>query len=524
MQIYPRYELRPRYKGEETVYRLLSGVKAGHSFAVHSVNLPVHEYKRWGEADFVMVSRSGLVLLEVKGGLVTLAGKEWRYQNARGEAIVSTEGPARQAMSAAAALEKTLGDLMHRKIRCRWGVVFPLCRFSRQIAELPRDRLADSDVCSSRIRFEAWLKALPFDQHQPSDFALSDADIEAVREVLVPEFSASTSLGLALRSNREEVIRLTDQQFAILESLDANPRLCVIGGAGTGKTELAALCARAERASGRNPAIVTRGRPLSRSLRSRLLPFGIPVEEDAVPDGTDVLIVDEGQDFAQPDELDALFSKVPGGVAKGRWRWFMDPNLQFMRRPPDPGSVALLQSNAAVVALTRNVRSTREIVGSIRATLNADVGVSEIDGFGIKVGLHATSGNPDELRTTMRLVSGMIEDSVLPSSIAVLGGAGADGPVCRHLLELADDWFMRLGPDGRIQSAAHGVVCGIGEFRGLEAYAVLLVDLNHLPGDPGGEAMLYIGMSRASGILHLMMQPAFEAVFKSLMKKSLREE
>ena len=95
MNIYPRYQLRPRYLGEAKVYDLLARLPEEHGFAVHSVNLPEHEYKRWGEADFVLVNRAGVTLLEIKGGIVTIAGKEWRYENARKQAIISTEGPQR---------------------------------------------------------------------------------------------------------------------------------------------------------------------------------------------------------------------------------------------------------------------------------------------------------------------------------------------------------------------------------------------------------------------------------------------
>ena len=35
--------------------------------ALHSVNLPRHVYKKMGEIDFVVLSRSGLLVCEVKG-------------------------------------------------------------------------------------------------------------------------------------------------------------------------------------------------------------------------------------------------------------------------------------------------------------------------------------------------------------------------------------------------------------------------------------------------------------------------
>src|SRR5688500_14443705 len=56
MDIFPHYALRLRYKGEDAVYKPLREIHLDGGFAVHSLNLPEHAYKRWGEADFVVVS------------------------------------------------------------------------------------------------------------------------------------------------------------------------------------------------------------------------------------------------------------------------------------------------------------------------------------------------------------------------------------------------------------------------------------------------------------------------------------
>jgi hypothetical protein len=520
MIVFPRYQLRPHFLGEARVYDLLSKIPEEHGFAVHSVNLPEHEYKRWGEADFVVVNRSGVTLLEVKGGIVTIAGKEWRYENARGQAILSTEGPARQALSAAIALEKLLSDHVGRKIRCRWGVTFPLCSFNKNLAELPPERLADIRICKESRDFCDWLHNIPFDQHEAADFALDDDEVDSIRRIIVPAMSAATSLSLAVRSAQTESIRLTEQQFAILESLESNPRLCITGGAGTGKTELASLCARAEKTAGNKPVIVTTGKPLSLALKARMAQFDIQVVTETLPFGTDTLIVDEGQDYALPARMESLFGQLPGGLAGGRWRWFMDPNLQFMDVPPDPACLKALSGSSAAVTLNRNVRSTREIVTAIRTFLDADVGISQIDGFGIKVGFHAVPNADDEAVAVRTLVMDALEDGIQSAEIAILGANGVNGPVCGRMLKLLPEIFRPLSAEGRIQSSSHGVVCGMSAFRGLEARVVFLVDLHLLPNGMRGESLLYIGMSRASASLHLMVSPAFGAFLKVLVKQS----
>jgi len=520
MQTYPRFKFRPRLLGEASVHDLLSRIDDESAFAVHSVNLPEHAYKRWGEADFVIVSRAGLVLLEVKGGNVRIAGRVWRYENARGQAIESSEGPARQAVSAAVALEQLLGKRLGRKVRCRWGVVFPLCSFKRRLDELPPERLADHSVCATPETFAAWLDNIPYDRHTAADFLLSEEDIEQIREVLLPELSAVSSLGLSAAGIEHGIVKLTRQQYAILESLAGNPRLLVTGGAGTGKTELAVLCARAELASGHRPAIVAQGRSLVRNLERRLAGSGIPVCFDSIPEGCDVLVVDEGQDLARPERLARLFSGLPGGVEHGRWRWFMDPNLQYLDAPPDTGAVATLRASSASVVLSRNVRSTQEIVCSIQAFLAADIGLSSIDGYGVRVGFHEVRDAQEEADSIGDLVAGLLQEGVLARDIAVLGANDLRGPVASIVAGRLGHVLRPLTKTGDFASSHHGVIAGIRDFRGLESRVVILADLDIAAREPDFTRRLYIGMTRASVALHLFTTDQTRQAMVDLIKQN----
>lgn len=519
MRIYPRFELRPRYKGEESVYQLLSQVPSRSGFAVHSINLPKHEYKRWGEADFVIIEPSGLILLEVKGGVVTLVDREWRYKNARGESIISTEGPARQALSAAVALEEMLSRHMGKKVKCRWGVVFPLCRFHEELVELPPERLADVITCRDVESFEKWLRSIPFGERKGAGNPLSQEEVEAIQKILVPSMTAFSSVGLALRCHSKEVLRLTEQQFAILESLDSNPRLTIKGGAGTGKTELAVLCALAEKAAGRCPALVTAGKPLVHMLRSKMKPYEIPVVTDFLPPSTDVLIVDEGQDLARLASMPMLFSQLPGGITSGRWRWFMDPNLQFMDEPPDPECLNRLYANSSEVTLRRNVRTTREVVSVIQTLLQADVGISRTDGYGIKVGLCGVTDTNDEINVASIALESALNEGVHPAEIAVLGPKGIQGPVCGALHRKFPRILRSLCSSDKSLPSSQGVACSIKDFRGLEAGLVLVVDLDFLETGERGISDLYIAMSRAQTSLRLMLSKEMRSHLIRLIKQ-----
>lgn len=520
MDLFPRFRFRPRLLGEARVYDLLTEIDDATGFAVHSVNLPEHEYKRWSEADFVVVSRTGLLLLEVKGGTVSLSGRVWRYENARGQAIESSEGPARQAISAAVALENLLRKRTGRKIRCRWGIVFPLCTFSRQVDELPPERLADLKACCDPVSFQQWLNSIPFDQHSADDFALSDDDINEIKEILLPELSAGSSLGLSSAGVANGVTKLTKQQYAILDSLSANPRISVTGGAGTGKTELAVFCARAELAAGRKPAILAQGAGLLKNLQDRLAGTEITVSDAEIPHGTDVLIVDEGQDFARPEMLNHIFSQLPGGLERGRWRWFMDPNLQYMDIPPDPHAIEMLRENSMSVMLSRNVRSTQEIVRSIQAFLASDIGISVIDGYGVRVGFHEVTNPAQQADSAVELIKGLLEDGISASEIAVLSPLGVSSPVAGVIAEKLVHILRPLRKNGGFTSSSQGVVTGIMDFRGLESRVVILVDLDQLTAEADFERNLYVGMTRSSAVLHLFVPDTVKIKLVALLKKN----
>lgn len=522
MTIHPTFPFRPRFVGEACIYNLLASIPDQKSFAIHSLNLPEHAYKRWGEADFVLVRPSGLVLLEVKGGTVTFADRVWQYWNGRGQSISSTEGPARQALSAACALEKLVEKSIGRKIPCRWGVVFPLCVFHGALVELPPNRRADRQICEDITAFTAWLERLPTDHHDTSELVLLEGERAILADILLPEFSAVSSLGLALNARQEEIHRLTDQQYRILDSLELNPRLLISGGAGTGKTELATLCARAEQQAGRRPVIITRGKALYHALNDKFKSSGINVTTGMIPSGTDTLIVDEGQDFAFPDRLDALFSHLPGGLENGRWRWFQDPNLQFLDEPPEKDSLIRLASNATSVKLRRNVRSTKEIVSCIQTILAADIGIAETDGFGIKVEFRHVSDHVEECALAEKLLLDMIEDGVNPADITFLGPLGAEGPIAHELL-IHNTHLLSPMSEGRMPTdTKRGIVTSPAAFRGLESRIVVLIDLDTLPPGIHTSSSLYLAMSRATAALILLVSPVANHRIASLVSSILQ--
>ena len=176
----------------------------------------------------------------------------------------------------------------------------------------------------------------------------------------------SISLGTRARLVREQRFELDAAQLYALDLLTESERVLLQGGAGSGKTLLAAEAARRHAAAGRSVLFLCFTQPLRRWLESRLQPDGVEVETvsgiskrladstgqsvqaaDLTNSGTwrviyeravdaarpewDVVIVDEAQDL--PEE--AWF--VVEALARGRrLLGFHDPYQGFWkdRRPP----------------------------------------------------------------------------------------------------------------------------------------------------------------------------------------------
>ena len=56
-------------EAERIVFDYLASVQLPGGMVFHSLSISEHEYKRWGELDFVVLSPGGLIALEIKGGV-----------------------------------------------------------------------------------------------------------------------------------------------------------------------------------------------------------------------------------------------------------------------------------------------------------------------------------------------------------------------------------------------------------------------------------------------------------------------
>ena len=77
-------------------------------------------------------------------------------------------------------------------------------------------------------------------RRQPIEY-LDRRDMKHILDVLRGDFDLKPSLAMQIGYANRDLIRLTEEQYRVIDGLRENPRLLVSGGAGTGKTVLAAF-------------------------------------------------------------------------------------------------------------------------------------------------------------------------------------------------------------------------------------------------------------------------------------------
>jgi len=119
---------------------------------LHSLGLSEHDSKRRGEIDFLLLTRIGIFVLEIKGGRVARENGVWKFTDRFGHTTVKNEGPFDQACGAMFGLEKKvqahfeLGDQRLQRLLFGFGVVTPDCSLGDMLGtEADRRQLYDRD-------------------------------------------------------------------------------------------------------------------------------------------------------------------------------------------------------------------------------------------------------------------------------------------------------------------------------------------------------------------------------------------
>lgn len=197
-----------------------------------------------GEADFVVAHPArGVLVLEVKGGRITYDGAAGRwYSNEH-----SIQDPFEQARGNKHSLLAKLKDLPYW--RSRWltighAVAFPDVVVKRDLRlDAPHEIILDArDLMALR----AWLDAA-FAYYAARDTQAGGpgpGGVDELIRLLSPSWELRSPLGVEFAGEEEAIIRLTEEQFGLLDFLSDHRRVAISGCAGSGKTTMAVEQAR----------------------------------------------------------------------------------------------------------------------------------------------------------------------------------------------------------------------------------------------------------------------------------------
>ncbi|MGW0329049.1 NERD domain-containing protein [Nocardia sp. NPDC003183] len=515
----------PTTTSERRVFEALaaSGLRGT---ALHSLNLPTHEYKLTSELDFVLVLDELVLVVEVKGAQISCNNGLWTYSDRSGHHRQDREGPFKQVNSGMYALRD--------RLRQQIGVAVDDIAFGTLVVTPDVDLALssfewdDETYCGrgqfSRGFVSAVNRAVAYwGGRQPEKLPIDKHLHGNLIQQLRPSFDRSPLLDARAITLDVAFVRLTDEQFTRLDLISEAPRVLCNGGAGTGKTFLATEVARRQVLLGRAVLFICRSEVLAAYVRELMAGSGVAVHAASeLPSNQqfDAVMIDEAQDLMNFDSLDRLEATIVGGWSDGRWVMFMDQNRQAdLYGDFDSEALQYIQSFSPVPAtLQTNCRNTREIAFQTRALTGADTGVAAA-GSGPEVEM-VTVDDPAAETAALELHLRVLRDHEVPVGAVTI-------------VSLRGDWEtsaargLRVARKGTLRVLGKGSAAGwpgddltwasAVNIKGLENRFVCVVDIDSL--DSEAEInLLYVALSRPRAGLWLATSPAVGARLAELYK------
>lgn len=551
----PNYCIESAPPGERALFAALAADPATNDWIVlHSLGIARHVRQVEGEADFVIIAPGhGVLVIEVKShqSVAVLPDGRWRL----GNHSPTARGPVKQADEAMHSLRDYLVrngvDLRGVPMIC--AAWFTHTRARSQLPSSPEwlDWQILDSVDLERGAVGAILRTLrDGTQHLDSVLHVFRGSVgpdrggtERIANALRPRFEFATTSGDRRRFRHDELIRFIDEQYLALDAMAENRAVLFTGPAGTGKTLLASEAARREVLQGRSGRLMCFNAFLGRQLKdsfaeidrvtagtfhSQLMEVaGIKtVPPEAGPafwDGelvdaaievllewdddarADFIVVDETQDLARPEVLDVIDLMLRGGLAGGRLLLFGDFDRQAIYESED--NRPLLRErigDLTAYGLKVNCRNLPRIAHATET-------------FNVFPGYQGYRRQDDGIAPTfVRYDRGADQSSKLSSAIRLLRDEGYElGEIAVLSTRRAESaarsttepWLRQIlvPADGRPRQAGKVVHSTIHAFKGLEASAVVLTDLDRDVASPF-EALLYVGITRATDRLVVLIE------------------
>ncbi len=546
----------PPYMGEEIksnaekkMYDVLQKLNMKNAYVLHSLGLPKHQSKIYGEIDFVVVCDRGVACLEIKGGRVECREGKWFFKDRYGVEREKPEGPFAQVtgnmFSLRDVLKKKFQNNKHTKnLLTACGVVFPDIEFKSVSQEIISEVVYDNrteDITGYMNRvFDYWEER----QHrQPS--RLSPGDIRDIVQFLRGDFVFIPTLSDRLNSVEKRLVRLTSEQAQLMQALSLNKHLLIEGNAGTGKTLLAVDFAKKKAASGKKVLFLTYNKNLANNVIrqvdtienlkvinihalfgeyvavdvkkmqenpnvyfSEILPeifyeyLSELSDEELEKIKYDLIIMDEGQDILKPLYLYSLDTLLRGGFANGDWAVFYDEKQNIYNPDYNDGMEILRGYNCTEFKLFVNCRNTVQIGTYSSKISGIDLG-EFIRENGEEVQNISYEDDDDFKKKITGILKNLRKEKVDIRDIVFLAPKKyKNSKVAQAGIEVNE-----IG-DNFDSSKELPVYATIQGFKGLDSKIVILTDVEYIRKE-NLSSFLYIAGTRARTLLYIVTPKGF---------------
>lgn len=546
----------PPYMGEEIksnaekkMYDVLQELDMDDTYVLHSLGLPKHQSKIYGEIDFVVVCKRGVACLEIKGGRVECRDGKWFFIDRYGVERQKPEGPFAQVtgnmFSLRAELKNKFQNNPHFKnLLLACGVIFPDIEFRATsqeiIPEIVYDNATESITDYINKVFDYWEQR----QHKEPT-KLSKQDIKDIVKFLRGDFTFIPTLRDRLDSVEKRLVRLTNEQAQIMNALGMNSHLLIEGSAGTGKTLLAMDFARKRAEKGDNVLYLTYNKNLSNNINRQLKSaenlrvinihalFGeyVPVDIDKMNENAskyfgdtlpeeffewinnlneeeteklkyDLIVMDEGQDIIKPIYLYSLDMLLRGGFEKGDWAIFYDEKQNIYNPEYSDGMEIIESYSVAKFKLFVNCRNTVQI-----GTYSAKESGVEINEFlqenGEEVQTISYTDINDFKQKIKEIIKRLRAEKVDTSEIAFLAPKKYSNSILSKIGFEVNELGNNYDSESNLPKFAT-----IQGFKGLDSKIVILVDVDNIHPENFCK-FIYIAGTRARTLLYVVASEEF---------------
>ena len=356
----------------------------------------------------------------------------------------------------------------------------------------------------------------------------------------MPSFKIVESVASTAFESKRSYIQMTRQQASILNFLQEQPTAVIHGPAGTGKTMLAIEKANMLASKGETVLYLCFNEFLVsylkehykdtgiifhniRSLAEELMPHVECSISEIIPRFTEYfqneyddclwsynnVVIDEGQDI--PESILEHIS-ILTDMLNGHYYVFYDKNQYIMMHK----STHWLDTYGDCrLVLYKNCRNTAEIARTIGTTvenIKKDVYINDLSGLIPKGSFYKT---PKELIAVVSdFVTRMLQDKLKVEDVVILTIDSVKNSMLQNNMHIGSI------PISTTPKKGHILFTSVRKFKGLEAKAILLIDIyvDKLD-DELHKRLIYVGCSRASTYLQMAFYDNVEiSEYKNIIK------